>query len=69
MLDHLKAKHPLEKADDKKKVKEKFGVRLFQPRMDFALAQTKFSKEKQEAAYRAAAEVTLLCFHCIFSYF
>ena len=63
MLDHLKAKHALEKVDDKRSVKEKFGARLFQPRVDFALNQTKFSKEKQETAYRAAAEVTLLFIH------
>ena len=63
MLDHMKAIHPLEKVDKKKKVKEKFGVRLFQLKKDFAFAQPKFSKEKQEMTYRAAAEVTLPYFN------
>lgn len=56
MWDHVKSKHSFEMADEKKSVSQKFGSVMKQSKLNFGEPQ-KFSREKQEMCFKAAAEV------------
>ena len=58
MWNHLRAKHPSAMADSKDTVFQKFGPAKQQSITSFTTA-AKFSKEKHEECYKAAAQVCL----------